>query len=39
MFPHLTEFAAEYVIRPGYGFRAEFAFGLDLILDALERLA
>ena len=36
-FPHLTEFAAEHVLQPGYDFRAEFEFGLDLILDALEQ--
>lgn len=37
-FPHLTEFTAEYVLQPDYDFRTEFTFGLDLILDALERL-
>jgi AcrR family transcriptional regulator len=37
-YPHLSEFAAEYVLQPGYDFRAEFEFGLDLILDALEGL-
>jgi AcrR family transcriptional regulator len=35
-YPHLTEFTAEHVLRPGYDFRAEFEFGLDLILDGLE---
>ncbi len=35
-FPHLTEFTTQYVLQPGYDFRAEFEFGLDLILDALE---
>ncbi len=39
VFPHLTEFATDYVLRPGYDFRTEFEFGLDLILDALEALA
>ena len=34
--PHLAEFTAEYVLQPGYDFRSEFEFGLDLILDALE---
>ncbi|MEQ8842043.1 MAG: TetR/AcrR family transcriptional regulator [Acidimicrobiales bacterium] len=37
-FPHLTEFTTEFVLQPGYDFRAEFEFGLDLVLDALERL-
>ncbi|HXV92185.1 MAG TPA: TetR/AcrR family transcriptional regulator [Pseudonocardia sp.] len=37
-YPHLTEMAAEHVMRPGYSYGDEFAFGLDLILDGLERL-
>ncbi len=37
VFPHLTEFTTGYVLQPGYDFRAEFEFGLDLILDGLER--
>jgi AcrR family transcriptional regulator len=36
-FPHLTEIAVEYVIQPGYDYGSEFAFGLELILDGLER--
>jgi AcrR family transcriptional regulator len=36
---HLTEFTAEHVLQPGYDFRAEFEYGLDLILDALEQRA
>ena len=35
-YPHLTEFTAEFVLQPGYDFRAEFEFGLDLILEGLE---
>ena len=35
-FPNLTEFTTQYVLQPGYDFRAEFEFGLDLILDGLE---
>jgi hypothetical protein len=35
---NLTEFTNHYVLRPGYDFRTEFEFGLDLILDALEGL-
>lgn len=36
-YPHLAEFTIEHVLRPGYDFADEFAFGLDLILDGLER--
>ena len=36
-FPHLTEIAVEYVMQPGYDYGSEFAFGLELILDGLER--
>jgi AcrR family transcriptional regulator len=36
-YPHLVEFARERVMRPGYDYGAEFDFGLDLILDGLER--
>ena len=38
-YPHLTELTMEHVLRPGYDFADEFAFGLDLILDGLERAA
>lgn len=38
-FPHLVAFATEHVLQPGYSFAAEFDFGLDLILDGLERAA
>lgn len=36
-YPHLAEFTFEHVLRPGYDFTDEFDFGLDLILDGLER--
>lgn len=36
-FPHLAEFTAEHVLKPGYDYGDEFEFGLDLILDALGR--
>jgi AcrR family transcriptional regulator len=36
-YPHLAELAAEHVLRPGYDYGDEFAFGLDLILDGIER--
>ncbi len=35
-YPHLTEIAVEHVLKPGYDYGDEFAFGLDLILDGLE---
>jgi AcrR family transcriptional regulator len=34
-YPHLTEFSIEHVVKPGYDFGLEFAFGLDLVLDGL----
>jgi hypothetical protein len=37
LFPHLTEFAAGHVLQPGYDYGAEFTYGLDLVLDGLER--
>jgi AcrR family transcriptional regulator len=36
-YPHLTEMAVEHVLQPGYDFADEFEFGLDLILDGLEK--
>jgi AcrR family transcriptional regulator len=36
-YPHLTEFSVEHVLQPGYHYGDEFDFGLDLILDGLER--
>jgi AcrR family transcriptional regulator len=36
---HLAEFTTEHVMQPGYDFADEFDFGLDLILDGLERAA
>ncbi len=38
-YPHLTEFAVEHALQPGYQFGTEFEIGLDLILDALDRAA
>lgn len=37
MFPYLAEMAAEHVMQPGYDFGDEFGFGVELILDGLER--
>jgi AcrR family transcriptional regulator len=36
-YPHLTELTIEHVLRPGYDYADEFEFGLDLILDGLQR--
>jgi hypothetical protein len=37
-FPHLVEVVGGYVAKAGYDYEAEFLFGLDVILDGLERL-
>jgi len=37
-YPHLAEMITEHAMKPGYDYREEFDFGLDLILDGLERL-
>jgi AcrR family transcriptional regulator len=38
-YPHLAELTIEHVLRPGYDYGKEFEFGLDLILDGLERVS
>jgi AcrR family transcriptional regulator len=38
-YPHLAELAVEHVLQPGYDYGDEYEFGLDLILDGLERAA
>ena len=38
-YPHMVEMASSYYMQPGYDFADEFDFGLDLILDGLERAA
>ena len=38
-YPHLAEIATEHVLQPGYDYGEEFLYGLDLILDGLERAA
>lgn len=35
--PHLRELVAEHILQPGYAFSEEFEFGLELVLDALDR--
>jgi AcrR family transcriptional regulator len=36
-YPNLVEFLNEHVMKPGYDYANEFEYGLDLILDGLER--
>ena len=35
--PHLVEFSRKHVLKPGYDYGQEFEWGLDLVLDGLER--
>ena len=35
--PHLSALIVEHVLRPGYDYGDEFVFGLELILDGLDR--
>ena len=37
-YPHFAEMITEYALKPGYDYSKEFEFGLDLILDGLERV-
>jgi AcrR family transcriptional regulator len=37
-YPHLVEVVGGHVAKSGYDYAAEFLFGLDLILDGLDRL-
>jgi AcrR family transcriptional regulator len=36
-YPHLAELTVEHVLQPAYSYSEEFEFGLDLILNGLER--
>jgi AcrR family transcriptional regulator len=36
-YPYLAELTTEHVLQPGYDYGSEFEFGLDLILDGLQR--
>ena len=36
-YPHLAELTVQHVLQPGYDYGDEFEFGLDLVLDGLER--
>lgn len=37
-YPYLAELTTEHVLQPGYDYGREFEFGLDVVLDGLERL-
>jgi AcrR family transcriptional regulator len=37
-FPYLAEMAIDRAMKPGYSYGAEFEYGLDLILDGIERV-
>ena len=37
-YPNLAAFITEHAMKPGYDYADEFEFGLDLILDGLERV-
>ena len=37
-YPHLVEVVGGHVAQAGYDYASEFLFGLDLILDGLDRL-
>ena len=36
-YPNLVAFITEHAMQPGYDFGDEFEYGLDMILDGLER--
>lgn len=36
-YPHLRELTTEYVLQPGYDYADEFTYGLELVLDGLQR--
>ena len=37
-YPYLAEIMFEHVMKPGYDYANEFEFGLDLVLEGLERM-
>ena len=37
-YPNLVAFITEHAMKPGYDFGDEFEYGLDLVLDGLERV-
>src|SRR4249919_1769503 len=36
-YPYLAEFTCEHVLQPGYDYGSEYEYGLDLVLDGLDR--
>ncbi|HXN00942.1 MAG TPA: TetR/AcrR family transcriptional regulator [Candidatus Dormibacteraeota bacterium] len=38
-YPHLTEMAIDRATKPGYNYGDEFEYGLDLILDGIQRVS
>lgn len=38
-YPHFAEMVTAFALKPDYSYTAEFEFGLELILDGLEREA
>ena len=38
-YPHFAELTSEYVLKKGYSYGNEFEFGLDLVIEGLERRA
>lgn len=36
-YPHLVELATEHALKPGYDYGDEFGWGLELVLDGLDR--
>ena len=37
-YPNLVEFLSEHVLKPGYDYADEFEYGLDVLLDGLDRV-
>jgi hypothetical protein len=37
-YPHMLEILTDHVMKPGYDYGEEFEYGLDLILDGLEKV-
>jgi AcrR family transcriptional regulator len=37
-YPHLAELTVKHVLQPGYDYGEEYEFGVDLVLDGLERI-
>jgi len=36
-YPHLTELTVQHILQPGYDYGDEFDYGLELVLDGLDR--